>query len=49
MKIIAMELRDMAGDEVFEHKVGDWLSPVIIKNHIQKRFLAVARYTVKEK
>lgn len=49
MKDVAGELKDVAGGEVFDHKVRDWLSPTTIKNSLQKRFLAVARKTFEEK
>ena len=49
MKDAASELKNVAGGEVFEHKVQDWLSPTTIKNSLQKRFLAVARHMFEKK
>lgn len=49
MKDVASGLRNMAGDEVFKHVVKDGLSPLSIKNSLQKRFLAVARHMLEEK
>jgi hypothetical protein len=49
MKDAASELKNVAGDEVFGHKVRDWLSPTTIKNSSQKRFLAVARHLLDKK